>query len=159
MCVELQSLFSSQYLQGLPCFWDQVLLGNPGWPQTSDPSASPPECWITDVRHHIWHHTLRFELRYYMLSNSTSAFLDGCFWVRVSQTISLGWLWTTILLISASWVARITGWASCTGLWLHSCTSSLCLLFVRLARGLSVLLLFSRTSCLVHLSSLLFLCF
>jgi hypothetical protein len=35
----------------------------------------------------------------------------------------------------------------------------LCLLFVRLARGLSVLLLFSRTSCLVHLSSLLFLCF
>jgi hypothetical protein len=25
------------------------------------------------------------------------------------QTISLGWLWTVILLISASWVARITG--------------------------------------------------
>jgi hypothetical protein len=31
-------------------------------------------------------------------------FHDGFFWDRVSQTI---WLWTTILLISAFWVARI----------------------------------------------------
>jgi hypothetical protein len=30
------------------------------------------------------------------------------FWDRVSQTICPGWLWATILLISASWVARIT---------------------------------------------------
>jgi hypothetical protein len=28
---------------------------------------------------------------------------------RVSWTICLGWPWTTILLISASWIARITG--------------------------------------------------
>jgi hypothetical protein len=28
---------------------------------------------------------------------------------RVLWTICLGWLWTTILLISASWVAGITG--------------------------------------------------
>jgi hypothetical protein len=34
---------------------------------------------------------------------------DGVFWDRVLQTICLGWPWTTILLISASWVARITG--------------------------------------------------
>jgi hypothetical protein len=31
------------------------------------------------------------------------------FWDRVSWTICLGWLRTMILLISASWVARITG--------------------------------------------------
>jgi hypothetical protein len=31
------------------------------------------------------------------------------FWNRVSQTICPGWFWTTILLITASWVVRITG--------------------------------------------------
>jgi hypothetical protein len=36
-------------------------------------------------------------------------FGDGLFWDRVSWTICLGWLWTKILLISASWVARVTG--------------------------------------------------
>jgi hypothetical protein len=36
-------------------------------------------------------------------------FCDEVFWDRVSQTICLGWLWTKILLISASWVARIIG--------------------------------------------------
>jgi hypothetical protein len=34
-------------------------------------------------------------------------FCDGFIWDRVSWTICPG-LWTTILLISASWVARIT---------------------------------------------------
>jgi hypothetical protein len=33
----------------------------------------------------------------------------GFFWDRVSQTICPGWLRKVILLISASWVARITG--------------------------------------------------
>jgi uncharacterized membrane protein YcfT len=28
---------------------------------------------------------------------------------RVLHTVCLGWLWTMILLISAFWVARITG--------------------------------------------------
>jgi hypothetical protein len=36
-------------------------------------------------------------------------FCDAIFWDRVSWTICLGWLWTEILRISASWVARITG--------------------------------------------------
>jgi hypothetical protein len=36
----------------------------------------------------------------------------GYFWDRVSQTIWPGWLWTTILLIAASWVARIQAWAT-----------------------------------------------
>jgi hypothetical protein len=35
-------------------------------------------------------------------------FLWSVFQDRVSQTIFLGWLWTMILLISVSWVARIT---------------------------------------------------
>jgi hypothetical protein len=34
---------------------------------------------------------------------------DGFFQDRVTGTIHLGWLWTSILLISASWVAGITG--------------------------------------------------
>jgi hypothetical protein len=38
-------------------------------------------------------------------------FWDRFFWDRVSWTISLGWLWTAILLISASWVAKII-WVS-----------------------------------------------
>jgi hypothetical protein len=42
----------------------------------------------------------------YHLSHFTSPVLF--FWDRVSWTICLGWLWTSILLISASWVARIT---------------------------------------------------
>jgi hypothetical protein len=32
----------------------------------------------------------------------------GCFQDRVSWTICSDWLWTAILLISASWAARIT---------------------------------------------------
>jgi hypothetical protein len=36
-------------------------------------------------------------------------FVMAFFWDRVSRTICPGWLWTRILLISASWVARITG--------------------------------------------------
>jgi hypothetical protein len=52
---------------------------------------------------------LGFELRAYTLSHFTNPFLWKVFWDRVSRTICLGWLQTTILLISASWVARITG--------------------------------------------------
>jgi hypothetical protein len=36
-------------------------------------------------------------------------FCNGFFWDRVLWTICVGWLWTEILLISASWVARMTG--------------------------------------------------
>jgi hypothetical protein len=39
---------------------------------------------------------------------ATALFCVGYFWDRVSKTICLGWLWTWILLISVSWVARIT---------------------------------------------------
>jgi hypothetical protein len=41
------------------------------------------------------------------LSHSTSPFLVGYFQDRVWWTIYPGWLQTDILLISASWVARI----------------------------------------------------
>jgi hypothetical protein len=37
----------------------------------------------------------------------------GYFWDRGSRTIFLGWLWTVILLISASWVAGITDMSHC----------------------------------------------
>jgi hypothetical protein len=36
-------------------------------------------------------------------------FCDGFFGDRISWTICLGWLWTVILVIPASWVSRITG--------------------------------------------------
>jgi hypothetical protein len=36
-------------------------------------------------------------------------FREGCFWDRVLRPICPGWLQILILLISASWVARITG--------------------------------------------------
>jgi hypothetical protein len=45
----------------------------------------------------------------YSLSHSTSPFLWWVFQDRFSWTICLEWLQTVILLISASWVARITG--------------------------------------------------
>jgi hypothetical protein len=40
---------------------------------------------------------------------SQSFFVLGIFEIDSHGTILLGWLWTMILLISASWVARITG--------------------------------------------------
>jgi hypothetical protein len=41
---------------------------------------------------------------------------------RILLTISLGWLWTSILLISASWVARITGVSHwCLAVWHFMC--------------------------------------
>jgi hypothetical protein len=52
----------------------------------------------------------KLELRAFTSSHSTSPFCDGYFFRdRVSKTICPGWLQTSILLISASWVARITG--------------------------------------------------
>jgi hypothetical protein len=42
------------------------------------------------------------------LSHTSSQFWSGYFGDRVSRTICLGWLQITILLISASHVARIT---------------------------------------------------
>jgi hypothetical protein len=45
-------------------------------------------------------------------------FCDGFIWDRVSWTICPG-LWTTILLISASWVARITCVSQCPD-WIFS---------------------------------------
>jgi hypothetical protein len=45
----------------------------------------------------------------YHLSHSTGPFLCWVFRDRVSRTIYPGWLQTMILLIAASWVARIMG--------------------------------------------------
>jgi hypothetical protein len=45
----------------------------------------------------------------YILSHTSSPFCSGDFGDGFSQTVLLGWPRTTILLISASQVARITG--------------------------------------------------
>jgi hypothetical protein len=44
-----------------------------------------------------------------LLDRCSTTFCEGYFWDRVSRTVCPGWLWTMILLISVSWVARITG--------------------------------------------------
>jgi hypothetical protein len=57
----------------------------------------------------IWGFALARQALYHM-GHSTSPFLCiEYFQDRVSRTICPGWLWTAIFLISAFWVARITG--------------------------------------------------
>jgi hypothetical protein len=57
-------------------------------------------------------------------------FYDGFFWDRVLRTICPGWLRTVILLISASWAARIQAWATSTQPWaLFMLIGHLCILF------------------------------
>jgi hypothetical protein len=58
-------------------------------------------------------------LRYWVLNSGPTPwttppapFCDEFFQYSVSWPILLGWLWTKILLTSASWVARITGMCS-----------------------------------------------
>jgi hypothetical protein len=52
---------------------------------------------------------LEFELRAYTLSHSTSPFSWWIFFkIQSIKLFCLGWVQTAILLISASWVARIT---------------------------------------------------
>jgi hypothetical protein len=66
-------------------------------------------------RHKIRYEFNFFSLWYWVLNSRPTpqatplAFSWFFFWGRVSQTICLGWLWTIILLICASRVARITG--------------------------------------------------
>jgi hypothetical protein len=74
---------------------------------------------------------LGFELRaLHLLGRQSSTwptppalFCVGYFWDRVSRTICLGWLQTEILLISASWVPRVTGVShlhlTCEHFWLQ----------------------------------------
>jgi hypothetical protein len=52
---------------------------------------------------------LGFEFKAYNLSSPQPFFVIGFFRGRVLQNVCLGWLWTSSLLISVSWVARITG--------------------------------------------------
>jgi hypothetical protein len=52
-------------------------------------------------------------------------FCERCFWDRVPWTIFLGWLQTTIILISASWVVRITGVSHGRPEPMRDCTTSL----------------------------------
>jgi hypothetical protein len=61
--------------------------------------------YLLYVFHFIFLVVLGFELKAYTLSHSTAHF---CFQDRVLETICLGWLQRMILLISGSWVVRIT---------------------------------------------------
>jgi hypothetical protein len=51
---------------------------------------------------------------FYCLRNFSIPFWNGFFQDRVLWSICLGWLQIAILLISASWVARITGMSPCS---------------------------------------------
>jgi hypothetical protein len=63
-----------------------------------------------------------FELKSYTLSDTTSPFLWWAFWDKVLQMLCLGCLQFMIILISASWVARIIGVNH-----LHSAQSRFCI--------------------------------
>jgi hypothetical protein len=66
---------------------------------------------------------LGFELRAYSLSHSTSSFfVMGFFEIRSNILFAWGWLQTSVLLISASWVARIIGMS-------HQCPADFIFLF------------------------------
>jgi hypothetical protein len=87
-------------------------------PDSFDPEPQPPlkQLQIPDKYFVcLFLAALRFELRTSGLLGRCSwaiptvLFCAAYFWDRVLWTICLGWLQTTILLISASWVARITG--------------------------------------------------
>jgi hypothetical protein len=67
------------------------------------PSSHGPTPYIFFFSPGVWTHGL------YLGPLHKSFFYNGFFQDRVSWTICLGWLWTVILLISASWVAGITG--------------------------------------------------
>jgi hypothetical protein len=57
-----------------------------------------------------------------------ASFVMDFFQDRVSWTVCLGWIWTRIILISASWVGRITGV-------IHQCPANICFLsFLSLIR-------------------------
>jgi hypothetical protein len=45
----------------------------------------------------------------YLLSHFASPFCFGYFQHSISQNICPSWVWIAICLISASWVARVTG--------------------------------------------------
>jgi hypothetical protein len=65
-------------------------------------------------------------------------FYDGSFWDRVSQTICPGWSQTEILLISASWVVRITGLShQCLAIarYLLMCSGNVLFVFPALSTG------------------------
>jgi hypothetical protein len=105
-------------------FWDKISLCSPAWPQT--PGLKRYSCLslprsILDYRHilsslavffclFVWQHW-GLNLGMYPAISATpqALFCVGCFWDRVSWNICPGLVSTLLFLISAFWVARITG--------------------------------------------------
>jgi hypothetical protein len=86
----------------------RILLCSLCWPLT----FHPPECWCAPPQiyaHYFFLVILGLNAEPTPWAVPPALFYEGCFWDRVLQTICLGWLWTVILLISTSWVARIIG--------------------------------------------------
>jgi hypothetical protein len=102
-----------------PCSWDDRHMSSSktfcqGWPQIVIlPNSASQVARITGLSTtpgivlFIW---------YWVLNSGPAPwatppvlFCDGFFHNRVSRTICPAWLWTTILLLSAFWVVRITG--------------------------------------------------
>jgi hypothetical protein len=59
-------------------------------------------------------------------ATTPALFHVGYFWDRDLRIICLGWFWTMLLLISASWVARITGMSHWCPAFLPFVNSQLC---------------------------------
>jgi hypothetical protein len=93
-----------------------------GWPRTSILRISSSQvAKITVVRQRCLASLVCFCFIYLFLwywglnsgptpwATPPTLFGEGFFWDRVSQIICPGWLWTEILLVSVSWVGRVTG--------------------------------------------------
>jgi hypothetical protein len=142
-------LFCCLFVAFLFVFWNSIILCSPNLSPTCEPESL--KCWeyrcmppylatTTILSYHLLFFYFSFfflvglapptptpilgldELRAYTLNHSTSPFLWWCFWGRVSWTICPGWLWTSVLLISTSWIARITGTQLGTGFWTQGFT-------------------------------------
>jgi hypothetical protein len=116
-------------------FWDRVSLCSPEWPWIHDPSTSVLKKLglqvCTSTAGLVLLSCLLFSCSFTqsLFTSSFSLFCSIEAWTqglhleplhqlffcdefsqdRVLQTLSPGWHWTVILLISASWVARIAG--------------------------------------------------
>jgi hypothetical protein len=92
--------------------WDEVLLiflpgAGLNTPIPSTP-PHPPNLYLLNSWN--YKHELPCPTSFFLSFFPPALFCVGYFWERVSPSICLGWPQTAILLISASWVVRITGW-------------------------------------------------
>jgi hypothetical protein len=94
-------------------FFETEGLYTPGWPQTHDLPSSATQVlglqMCTTTLGYVFFSTGARIQGLYLEPLHQPLYCDGLFWARGSWSICLGWPQTSIILISASWIAGITG--------------------------------------------------